>query len=218
MAWPEYLVDFWFRLTDYMQAGGLVMWPLCSLSLIMWLLIFERLVFIGRLYRNPMSFKEAKACLEMNRMVTANGGVVARLVADFLSRRGGNPSLDVRIVRETVRSLNRSLEDRLAIIGVLAAVAPLLGLLGTVIGMITTFDVLAIFGTGNAKAMAGGISAALITTQTGLLVAIPGLYMKNFLERRTRNLAKRLTRAGLYLQRQLELQVTPGMVTLPEEQ
>jgi biopolymer transport protein ExbB len=63
----------------------------------------------------------------------------------------------------------------LAVIGVLAAMAPLMGLLGTVTGMITTFDILAIFGTGNVKAMAGGISESLITTQTGLIVAIPGL-------------------------------------------
>jgi hypothetical protein len=63
---------------------------------------------------------------------------------------------------------------------VLAAVAPLLGLLGTVTGMIATFDVLAVFGTGNAKAMAGGISEALITTQTGLLVALPDFTCKGF--------------------------------------
>jgi biopolymer transport protein ExbB len=69
--------------------------------------------------------------------------------------------------------------------------------------MIATFDVLAVFGTGNAKAMAGGISEALITTQTGLLVAIPGLYMKGFLDRRARNLKQRISAAGLYLRRQL---------------
>ena len=59
------------------------------------------------------------------------------------------------------------------------------------------------FGTGNAKCMAGGISEALITTQTGLLVAIPGLYMKGFLERRARNLKQRVARAGYYLSRHL---------------
>ncbi len=62
--------------------------------------------------------------------------------------------------------------------------------------MIAAFDVLAVFGTGNAKAMAGGISEALITTQTGLLVAIPGLYMKGFLDRRVRNLSKKIAAAG----------------------
>jgi biopolymer transport protein ExbB len=62
---------------------------------------------------------------------------------------------------------------------------------------------MSVFGTGNAKAMAGGISEALITTQTGLLVAIPGLYMKGFLDRRARNLQQRITAAGLFLRRHL---------------
>jgi biopolymer transport protein ExbB len=78
-----------------------------------------------------------------------------------------------------------------------------LGLLGTVTGMIATFDVLSVFGTGNAKAMAGGISEALITTQTGLLVAIPGLYMKGFLDRRADNLIQRVQTVGYYLRRHL---------------
>ena len=94
----------------------------------------------------------------------------------------------------------------MGLIRVLIAICPLLGLLGTVTGMITTFDVLAVFGTGNAKAMAGGISEALITTQTGLLVAIPGLYMKGFLERRARRLQQRIAAVGYHLRRQLSLQ------------
>ncbi|MFO7930090.1 MAG: MotA/TolQ/ExbB proton channel family protein, partial [Desulfosalsimonas sp.] len=69
--------------------------------------------------------------------------------------------------------------------------------------MIVTFDVIAVFGTGNARAMAGGISEALITTQTGLLVAIPGMYMKGFLERRAQKLKQRTAVIGYYLRRQL---------------
>ena len=82
--------------------------------------------------------------------------------------------------------------------------APLLGLLGTVTGMMSTFEVMSLFGTGNAKGMAGGISEALITTQTGLIVAIPGLYMKNFLERRAQALQRQLTATGYYLRRHLQ--------------
>jgi biopolymer transport protein ExbB len=95
--------------------------------------------------------------------------------------------------------LRRRLDSRLSLIAVLAAIAPLLGLLGTVLGMIETFDVIAMFGTGNARAMAGGISVALITTQTGLLVAIPGLLMSNRLGRISSNLKTSLdeTVAGL---------------------
>jgi biopolymer transport protein ExbB len=84
------------------------------------------------------------------------------------------------------------LRRHLAVIGVLASIAPLLGLLGTVTGMMATFDVIALFGTGNARAMAGGISEALLTTQSGLLVAIPGLYMSIYLNRRAERLEDQL--------------------------
>ena len=78
-------------------------------------------------------------------------------------------------------------------------VAPLMGLLGTVIGMIETFDVISLFGTGNAKAMAGGISVALVTTQSGLVVAIPGLFVSGFLARRSRRLESALDEFSLAL-------------------
>ena len=87
------------------------------------------------------------------------------------------------------------------ITGTVATITPLLGLLGTVLGMIRTFEVISIFGTGNARAMAGGISVALITTQTGLMVSIPGLYMSGFLTKRANNLKYRIAATGMYLKR-----------------
>lgn len=181
------------------------MWPLAGLSLVMWLLIVDRVIFIRHLHCKAMNFHAAWKHVEQGEFPNPrlHGGAIALLVARFIAARSGNRRLDKHILDETVTHLNRSLVNHLAVIGVLAAIAPLLGLLGTVTGMMTTFDVLAIFGTGNAKAMAGGISEALITTQTGLLIAIPGLYMKGFLDRRARNLAQRITAAGLYLRRQL---------------
>lgn len=83
------------------------------------------------------------------------------------------------IMREMPR-----LERFLSTLGVLAAIAPLLGLLGTVTGMINTFQVISTFGTGDPKMMSGGISEALITTQLGLAVAIPIMLYHHFLERR----------------------------------
>ncbi len=68
----------------------------------------------------------------------------------------------------------RSLENRLSVLAVLVAVAPLLGLLGTVVGMIDTFNAIAAFSNANSSALAQGISKALITTQAGLAAAIPG--------------------------------------------
>lgn len=203
------MIDFfrvcYSQLEDYFSAGGPVMLPLVLVSLVMWLLIADRALFFARLHRKNMTAREARDHVREARMPDPDRfrGVVSLLVSEFLSRRGENHDLDRFILDEAMLKVSRSLNDYLAVVGVLAAIAPLLGLLGTVTGMITTFDVLAVFGTGNAKAMAGGISEALITTQTGLLVAIPGLYMKGFLNRRAQNLQQRVAALGYYLRRYL---------------
>jgi biopolymer transport protein ExbB len=198
-----------FQIEDYLYTGGVVMVPLVLVSLIMWLLIMDRAIFFRRLYRKNMSFQVAWEHVSAGRMPDPGmfGGAISLLVARFLAARSGDSVLDRFILDETVQRINRSMNDYLSVIGILAAVAPLLGLLGTVTGMITTFDVLAVFGTGNAKAMAGGISEALITTQTGLLVAIPGLYMKGFLDRRARSLQQRIAAVGYHLRRQLSSEI-----------
>jgi biopolymer transport protein ExbB len=106
-----------------------------------------------------------------------------------------------------------TLEHFLAVIAVLASIAPLLGLLGTVLGMIETFDVIAIFGTGNAKALAGGISVALVTTQTGLLIAIPGLFVSGLLFRRSNRLKIQLDEITTILDRNLQNLISTKVVS-----
>ena len=201
----EILTDQYLRLEAYFRTGGVVMVPLAAVSLIMWVLIVNRALFFRRLHRKNMDLASAREHIRSRRLpdFAQYRGIVSLLVARFMQRRSDDPQLDRFILDETVLSLNRTLDAHLATIGVLATVAPLLGLLGTVTGMIGTFDILSVFGTGNAKGMAGGISEALVTTQTGLLVAIPGLYMKGFLERRALNLKQRVARAGYYLRRHL---------------
>jgi biopolymer transport protein ExbB len=80
---------------------------------------------------------------------------------------------------------------------VFAAVAPLLGLLGTVMGMIELFDVITMHGTSDPKLLAGGISIALVTTETGLIVAIPLQLIHTFLVNRSEALRGRMEKAGL---------------------
>jgi biopolymer transport protein ExbB len=202
---PMWLQNLFMPTADLIQAGGVVMGPLIFLSLVMWLLIIERAFFFRRLYRGNMTAPIALAHIRQDRIPDPSKyrGAVSLLVAEFIYSRTGDRQLDRYLLDAAVARINRRLPRFLALIGVLAAMAPLLGLLGTVTGMITTFDVLALFGTGNAKAMAGGISQSLITTQTGLIVAIPGLYMKGFLTRRADTLSQRILRVGLYLKRHL---------------
>jgi biopolymer transport protein ExbB len=193
------------RLEAYLRTGGPVMIPLILVSVAMWLLILDRAFFFRRLGRRDMNSRSARDHVADGRLPDPrrHRGATARLVGEFLRHRSGLRAVDRFVLDETVARLQRTLTDYLAAIGVLAAIAPLLGLLGTVTGMIATFDVLAVFGTGNARAMAGGISEALITTQTGLLVAIPGLYMKGFFDRRARQMAQHYSAVGFYLRRHL---------------
>ncbi|GAB6057554.1 MotA/TolQ/ExbB proton channel family protein [Desulfonatronum parangueonense] len=99
--------------------------------------------------------------------------------------------LDEAVLRETPR-----LERGLTTIKILAAVAPLLGLLGTVVGMIETFQAITLFGTGDPQLMAGGISQALVTTALGLSVAIPLLFLHSLVAAKSRSLTMILEEQG----------------------
>jgi biopolymer transport protein ExbB len=93
--------------------------------------------------------------------------------------------LDEAILRETA-----PIETGLSFIKVLYVVAPLLGLLGTVVGMIATFQMITLFGTGDPRMMAGGISTALVTTVLGLVVAIPLTLLHSFLQGKAKALVQ----------------------------
>ena len=191
-----------FSIEHYMRSGGIVMIPILTVSFFMWLLIFNRMLFLHRLYARNISREQAGELVRDNQAPDERSqGANSLLVREFLALRSHDPELDDFIMDETVVRLISTLDDHLSTIRVLAAIAPLLGLLGTVIGMMGTFDVITLFGTGNAKAMAGGISVALITTQTGLMVSIPGLYMSGFLSKRAHNVKYRIAATGIYLKR-----------------
>lgn len=196
----------WNFLVDYLNRGGVIMVPLVLVSLLMWTAILYRLLILKQLYQRNATAQQALQWLQAGTAPPPGYcGITAQLVTVIIQLRatevqpGGQ--LDSHILDEAVMVVGSGLVRGLTLIGVLAAIAPLLGLLGTVLGMIGTFDTIALFGTGNARAMAGGISQALITTQTGLLIAIPGLYMRNFLQRRVDNLSQRLESLRFYLQR-----------------
>jgi biopolymer transport protein ExbB len=191
------------QLRSYLDTGGIVMVPLLVVSLLMWVLIINRAFFFRRLYRRNMSREKAGQFVQLGKTPSFRRyrGITAMFVSEFILRRSGKRAQDRRALDETVMILSLSLDRYLGLIGVLARVAPLLGLLGTILGMMRTFNIISLFGTGNPKAMAAGISEALITTQTGLLVAIPGLYMYGFLARRADNLKHRLASLGIYLKR-----------------
>jgi biopolymer transport protein ExbB len=194
-------MDILYRATDYLLQGGWVMVPLIACSVVMWTLIGERLYFFHSLTRRDIRIHDAIAVLEEKRAAGEGGGLRERLTAAFYEEMTGHPGLDKRILYYCALKQRPVLNRHLAAIAVLASVAPLLGLLGTVIGMVDTFEVLAVFGTGNVKGLASGISVALITTQSGLLVAIPGLLLSGYLYRRAARLEMRLEEITTVLMR-----------------
>ena len=114
------------------------------------------------------------------------------LLKDYAGREAGEKALEELFAREVPK-----IESGLTWISVFASTAPLLGLLGTVMGMIELFDVITMHGTSDPKLLAGGISIALVTTEAGLIVAIPLQLIHTFLTNMADSLRSRMESAGL---------------------
>jgi biopolymer transport protein ExbB len=186
-------VDWAGRLFDFLAAGGPVMWPLVILSLIMWGLISVKAAWLISMQRQRVSLKEAMEFLEQGR--TDGPGSTSprgRALAYFLGNRFQSGDTDRLIWEVAVRRQRPALQDHLQTVLILAAAAPLLGLLGSVSGMMETFQAISRHGSGNIQALAVGIREALFSTQAGLLVAIPGLLAGRILRRRAQGMDRDL--------------------------
>jgi biopolymer transport protein ExbB len=157
--------------------GGPLMVPIALLSLLAWALILERFFLIRRVIRS-----NRKA---LQRLTGAHPGPLPRgaSAAALPGFAGKGPGAFQSAAEEVLLRQRALLGRRIGAIGRLASVAPLLGLLGTVSGMILTFQAITIHGSGNPRALAEGISQALVTTQAGLLTAIPILLAQRYLAR-----------------------------------
>ena len=120
----------------------------------------------------------------------SNDSILGKLNSVFKSHTGDNPEELEAQLEDILAKASPPLDKNLSVIKLLAAVAPLLGLLGTVIGMIDTFQAITLFGTGDPKLMAGGISQALVTTMLGLIAAVPLLFLHNLLDSRSRAISQ----------------------------
>lgn len=176
--------------------GGILMYPLLIVLLVGVFLVIERIWFYKKF--NPSRDEEVSDTLIK---LIADGEVGS---AEKMVEKIQHPSLNKLlftffdkkpIEREDAENLMQSsfesqlsvIEKGLSTLGVLAAIAPLLGLLGTVTGMIELFNVITEFGSGNPRVLASGISIALITTQAGLGIAIPIIVIHHFLVRKKNN-------------------------------
>lgn len=170
------------------QSGGVIGWIIFFLGLLALALIVLRAVFLSRAGTSTSGVLDAisghvergdrKAALNV---LKRRRGATARVMAAAIRNLDRDREHLEDIVSEAILHENGHLNRFGAFITVIAAVAPLLGLLGTVTGMISTFDVITEFGTGDPKLLSGGISIALVTTEMGLIVAIPALLLGNLL-------------------------------------
>lgn len=179
------------QLADYFASGGGVMIPLAALSVWVWTLILLKAWQLAFWRRQERPTEEVVAQVRSGSSCSGWQGELTRL---FLGKRTGHPDLDRKLLHRLSHRFLDMAEKHLGTILIFAGVAPLLGLLGTVMGMIGVFDALAIQGTGNPRALSGGISEALVSTQTGLLVAIPALFAGHFLRRRAQTFQDRVDR------------------------
>ncbi len=187
------------RTLEHIETGGPVMYPLLLVSLLMFFLIIKKFLEMRDFNKGDRPIRE---CLESLSKPGFTAAPWQRdMIKNFLADRTFDEDLDRSILEAMMLRQSSYVERYIKSIAILASVAPLLGLLGTVTGMITTFLVIATSGTGDAKALASGISEALITTQTGLVVAVPGLFLANYLRRRTEKLESRMRRFCLGLLR-----------------
>lgn len=186
--------EIFLVIIDHFKRGGNIMLPLLLISVVMWVLIILKILELFGLKKEAL----LEDCLNSMENKNIEGAFWQKeIVQRYFQLKTHSLDIDTRLIQNIVFSQQRRTRFLLNTILVLAAMAPLLGLLGTILGMITTFDTIGRFGTGNSKALAAGISEALITTQTGLIISIPGLYMGHFLKRRFENLEERIKKFGL---------------------
>jgi len=131
------------------------------------------------------------------RAANVASGPMGKMIQQGVKFSGHDPELVEEILYESMVDTQPRVMRLLPFISVTAAVAPLLGLLGTVTGMINTFNRIKIFGTGDAKSLSGGISEALITTEFGLIVAIPALLLYAILSRKAKGYIARMEKMSI---------------------
>jgi len=191
---------------ELIKSGGWLMLPIIACSVLVVGLIGERLWALQRRRIIPRHLVAQTWHKIKNRSLDASqlrelrtGSSLGRLLAAGLVNMHHDRQVMMESIEDAGRHEAHRLERYLNTIGTVAAISPLLGLLGTVIGMIQVFSTISSQGLGNAPALAGGISQALITTAAGLVVAIPSLMAYRYLRGRVDELVIEMEQESLKL-------------------
>ncbi len=191
-------------LLDEWKKGGAVMYPLLGLagiSLLIGFFKWLRLSSIGlisdRHFERIMIHLEKGEQQEALALTKKVRGLESKMLAAGIEHYKDPRLMVEEILFERILQTKTKLNSMLPFISITAASAPLLGLLGTVTGMINTFKLITIFGTGDASTFSSGISEALITTKWGLIVAIPTLLLYGFLSRKAKSLVDHMEQVSI---------------------
>jgi biopolymer transport protein ExbB len=168
-----FFVDIFDVIRDFLERGGNVLWLILFTLVLLWSLIIERFMYFRGEFPN-----ELQTAME-----------------EWKSRADKSSWYAQKIRQAEISLMSKRLTQNISHIKMLVALCPLLGLLGTVTGMIAVFDVMAATGTGNARLMASGISMATIPTMSGMVAALSGLYFGSLLETRAKKEQQKLADA-----------------------
>ena len=164
MDFIYYYLPFLETIRDFFELGGPVLNVIAIVTLVMWMLIIERLLYFRTGHKK-----------------------LVRKAHNYWDDRSDYSSWQAHQIRTRIIShVSANAERNMALIKTCVALCPLLGLLGTVTGMIEVFEVMAISGSGNPRSMASGVSRATVPTMAGMVAALSGVAMSAFLENKTR--------------------------------
>ena len=163
-------IEMMNTINEFLETGGQVLTVIAAVICVMWLLIFERIAFLFFTYRS----------------------VKKQLKLTWQARKEQKSWRAEQIRYALIARGTEKLKTNLPLIQSLVVLCPLLGLLGTVTGMIEVFDVMAISGNGNARSMASGVSRATIPTMAGMVGSLSGVFASTWLQRTAKREAELL--------------------------
>ncbi len=193
------------QMLNYMNEGGSIMWIIAAFSLAALAVAAERLMFFRKASGDPAKLESELAAIaesgDYSRRLSETESSLARLFTDALSQWDADGEDMKLLTEERIRREIYRWEKHLFIMEMVGKLAPLLGLLGTVLGMVEMFGSLHVGGQISAEAVTGGIWKALYTTVAGLTVAIPTIFVNGLLNSRIDGEEEKLERGADFVLR-----------------
>lgn len=198
---------------EIVKAGGIMMGPIILASILAAAIILERLwtlqtkrVLPTELTEKVWRWVEQGQIQDKHIAALQQNSPLGKILAAGLAHRHRDRAVIKEAIEDAGRHVVHELDRFIGALGTIASLSPLMGLLGTVLGMIQTFDAITAGGMGDPAAMAGGIGVALITTAAGLTVAIPALIAYKYLRGKVQNLVVQMEKEAIKLVQAIESQ------------